>query len=145
MNAQLKPDKEEFYVVPCLEVDQYFDPVAMQTVIDYTGGEEYVEDVYAALKNGSRAMVILYVDGIRALDITFQVVQYPRMKALRIITISGHDYITLSESVDNYAVNIAKDLGLGRVEWLGRLGHKKITQKYGYEPRYLMMTKDIQE
>ena len=115
----------------------------IQRALDHAYGEEEVQDVKIALENGVYGLLLAIKDRQVNGVITVQFMDYPQIRALRVVTISGYDYFGWQKPLDDFLTLWAKDEKMQRIECQVRDGQIRALKPLGYKKRYTFLTKDI--
>lgn len=122
------------------DIDSVWDKVSplIQKALDHSCGELAIQDVYRKLQDGHMGLIM---NDKMACVVEFM--DYPQITALRVVALGGEDMDEWLEELLDILYKWAKENGHSRVEHMGRKGWVKTLQKYGYEPRYVFMTREI--
>ena len=115
----------------------------IQRALDHSQGEEEIQDVKIKIENGIYGLLVIFIDRKLCGVVTVQFVDYPQIMALRVVTISGHDYFTWQKPLHEYLEKWAREQGMNRIEAMVRKGQIRALAPLGYKPAYTFMTKDI--
>ncbi len=115
----------------------------IQRALDHAYGEEKTQDVKIALENGVYGLLLAIKDRQVNGVITVQFMDYPQIRALRVVTISGYDYFGWQKEIDEFLTLWAKDEKMQRIEAMCRDGQIRALKPLGYKKRYTFLTKDI--
>lgn len=115
----------------------------IQRALDHACGEEELQDVKIKLENGIYGLLLVFIENILRGVITVQFMDYPQIRALRVVTISGYDYIKWQKPLDDFLTEWAREQGMQRIECMVRDGQIRALKPLGYKKRYTFLTKDI--
>ncbi|MBP2311880.1 hypothetical protein [Azospirillum soli] len=96
--------------------------------LEHGGGTHTVDDVWEAIEAGRMQLW----RGQRSVMVT-EVVQYPRLKAVRVFAAAG-DMAEVLE-MEEVAAAWGKQMGCQRIEGFGRPGWRRVMKGRGYEAR----------
>jgi len=115
----------------------------IQRALDHAQGEEELQDVKNKLEEGVYGLLVIFIEDNLKGVVTVQFMNYPQIRALRVVTISGHDYFKWQVPLHEYLEKWAKEQGMQRIEAMVRKGQIRALAPLGYKPAYTFMTKDI--
>ena len=124
------------------EIWQYISE-EIQRALDHACGEEELQDVKLALEDGRYGLLLAIKDRQVNGVITVQFMDYPQIRALRVVTISGNDNFGWQKTLDDFLTLWAKEQKMQRIEAMCRDGQIRALKPLGYKKRYTFLTKDI--
>jgi hypothetical protein len=106
-------------------------------------GEISLGDLYRFLVEGRMTLwVVISKQKVVASGIT-EVVKYPQLKALRIVTLAGEKMSQWFPEFDKVITEEARNIGATRIEASGRRGWARATKAQGYEDAGYIVAKDL--
>ena len=107
-------------------------------------GEFISSDIYSAIERGTmQAWFALDKDeDIKAAMVT-EVGDYPRLRVIRIVLLSGRDLNKYSPLIDEILTKWAIEIGAGRIETYCRKGFSRVLKRYNAREIYTILAKDI--
>ena len=101
-----------------------------------------LEDVYASVYSGALQMWLgVYQNQIESVGLT-QIMNYPLCRSLRFVWIGGSGFRHYRQYGD-WIELWARRNGCSKIEVLGRPGWMKMLEGQGYEPKAVLLEKDI--
>ena len=129
------------YIEP-IAVDSYW-PIVADTIGRALDEELTTEDVYEKLKMKTMALITVSLRGEIVAACVCEQVNYPRIRALRVVALGGHRMKEWLSELSDFLDDWARDSDCDRIEQMGRKGWKRKLTEYDYKPRYVFMTKDL--
>lgn len=105
-------------------------------------GEFTAEDIYRSLLEKKMQLWVAYRDGIKAAMVT-EVVNYPRKKVVRIVTLGGDDMAGWIDDGFPLIHRWAKEQGASGMEIMGRKGWIRVLDRFGYRHAHVILKKEI--
>jgi hypothetical protein len=114
----------------------------LQRALEYCDGEITAEDLFTFIMQGMMDLWVAYEEEkIWAVAVT-EIAQYPRMRMLRIVALSGED-IQVWKHFDAYLERYAFLQGCKMLEGLTRLGMEKVAKEFGWRRRFVVLRKQV--
>lgn len=112
--------------------------------VKHARGELDMEDVRKeCLENNMQLWMVFTAEPEFLGAAVTQLVQYPRLKAVRIVLLGGKDFVSWKLKLDQELCEFARREGCGRMEAFGRAGFVRSLQDLGYEKMYVSIGKDL--
>ena len=131
--------------IPSQEIDEIWDACLPFIELASKKGQEEMsaKDIYNFCKDAKMQLWIVFDSDaeIKAV-VTTEIVNYPRKKVCRVVTLGG-------EEIDNWLHSIsvieawAEEKGCHAIETFCRKGFIKKLEKYGYEQTYTVLGKEL--
>lgn len=116
----------------------------LQGALDRSHGEFTVKDLLLLFsKNELQVWAAVTSDKIVGLAST-QVIEYPQVKALRVVTVSGaniEDWV--GQLIETFEM-FCREQGLSRIEAVGRRGFVRLLKPFGFKEAYTVVVKEVQ-
>lgn len=114
---------------------RYAEPY-IKRALDHTSGELFPEDLKSACQNRTVQLWLIVQENRVVAAITTEIVQYPRRKHCRIITLSGSDAAAWTKPLDEVLMKWAKEQGCHALEAYVRKGYVPKLALLGFKHRY---------
>lgn len=113
--------------------------------LDFTSGEATAEDLlFMALHDNAQVWTIQDKDSMALAGVVVtQVIVYPQMSVLRVVTLGGEGMDGWARELDDSLTAFCKKLGLKRMEAFGRKGLAKKLDKLAFLPKYTVYSKEV--
>jgi hypothetical protein len=106
-------------------------------------GEMTIGDVRARVASGTAQIWVVQEDGIDLAVALTEMVDYPRLSALRVIAIGGADMASWQGELYDSMVRFCQQEKLRRIEMVCRPGLEKIMKPLGFEKKLICMLKEV--
>lgn len=129
----------------CVGLDMKFWPDVENKVKDALkndGGRMTTSDIKRFIEQEIMQLWAVHDGEILATMVT-QIVVYPRLKALRVLTLSGEGMDEWLDIVLDTLQGYGKEKGANVIEMIGREGWGKRLKKEGWETKQIVMTRSI--
>lgn len=122
-------------------IDSYW-PIVASMIEKALSEETSLDDIYNGLLDEKMGLLVVSDNGIKAACVC-EFIDYPQINALRVIALGGDgmkEWLPdLIEFLDTWAI----ENNMNRIEQMGRNGWDRVLPEYGYEKRYIFMTKEL--
>ena len=102
-----------------------------------------IHDVRNNIENGKMGLLVASKNGEVLAGCIVEFIKYSKCSALRVVALGGERMNMWLDQLLDFLDRWAKDNDMFRIEQAGRKGWLKILTKYGYNQRYVVMTKDL--
>ena len=116
----------------------------VEEALEHAHGELKAEDIYACLLNETMFLFVAqkpYTCGAA----TCEVVQYPRKKAIRVVTVAGKDFSDWRSQLQDQILQWARRIKADAIEAYVRRGLVPQLEDLGYSQAYVGMLYDIRQ
>ena len=119
--------------IPAALVPEVWDEAAplIDKALAYTSGRFELEDIEVALAEGRMSLVVTFDGGEMIGAMTVEIVDYPRLRALRVIHVGGERYPEWMMAAKSVLDDGARRVGATRLEMEGRPGWERIFKGLG--------------
>ena len=135
---------KKYLITGVTEIDKVWEQVLpfIEAPLTYNNGEFEAEDIYKALIEKKMQLWVAFNDRIRAAMVT-EVVNYPRKKIVRIVTLGGENMMGWIDDGVNLLKRWAKTQGATGLEVIGRKGWIRTLDKLGFIHTHVVLKKEI--
>lgn len=109
----------------------------------YSQGEFESLDIFARAISGKMQVWPIYLASGLVAVATTEIVDYPHVSALRVVTLSGDQMEKWKSELDTALTAFAVEHHLDRIELMGRGGFEKTLAELGFERAYVCLTKGV--
>lgn len=129
----------------CVGLDREYWPIVKNEVeraLAGDGGRMTIDDLYAMLDKGTAQIWALHNGDLKAV-MTTQILNYPQIRAVRIITVTGKEMELWLDVLIDTISRWGKEQGADVIDFVGRVGWDKVLSKRGFVNKQIFMTKPI--
>lgn len=118
----------------------------IEVALRHAQGELNVADVLELAKKGeAQVWTINGKDSKQLYGVAVtQVVNYPQMRAVRIVTLGGHSLDKWARNLNDAIEDFAREHGARRLEAFGRKGLVKMLEELAFRPAYVALVKEVE-
>lgn len=132
-------------LVPTDHVDLVWGEVVKHLMrpVNRSYGRYTIVDVYAALHSGTQQLWVVYEGDDIIAAITTGISIYPNKKCLTCMFCGGRGLDEWAEEADYALSQFARDEGCESIELTGRIGWKKVLEKFDWDHRFVGYEKEL--
>lgn len=103
-----------------------------------------VADVLSLILSGTFTLWTVIEDGTLVAAATSEIVEYPKCKALRVVTLGGNGLPRWFAAFDRELGREARGHGCSRIEAVGRKGWGRAVKAYGYADQMHFVMRQVE-
>lgn len=131
--------------IPPIALERFW-PFAVPYIkraLDFTSGEVSLEDMHEMCKNRDIQLWLISKDTSIYGAITTEIVNYPRRKHCRVITLAGNEFAEWVGLADETLIVWAKAQGCNALESFVRKGLVQKMSAHGYKHKHSVLVKEL--
>src|SRR5687767_9382070 len=130
------------FAIEAARMDKYWEHCKpfVETALQYADGEISIDDIYTGImRTQFQLWMVFDVTHRRILGAyVTQVVDYPQLACLRVVTLAGEEFPTWIDEAHNSLNSFARQVQAKRIEVVGRSGWVKKLRRLGFKHAYSM-------
>lgn len=116
----------------------------IQQGLDQSKGEEDLDSILRYVVEGTAQLWIVYNGSFVVGAYTTQVIDYPNLSTVRIITLAGDEFSQWIDLAYKELVQFAKSQNAKRLDLVGRKGWVKVLDRFGFKEAYTVVVKELE-
>lgn len=116
----------------------------IQRALDHTRGEVDLDDIKLQCKHGTMQLWVVMEEGVGLAGVvTTEIVDYPNLKACRVVALAGENLDKWVRLVDEVLAAWARQLKCDVLEAVGRAGWTRKLAKVGWKQQYVFVGREL--
>ena len=116
----------------------------IQLGLDFANGEMDLHDIYEMIEENKVVPIVMSHSGEVLAVVTMEVVQKPQKRIMCLMTAGGVELDQWLDEFMDVALNLAIEQCCDAIYINGRPGWARKLKRYGYEQRYVVLTRELQ-
>lgn len=115
----------------------------IRSALEHASGELTAQDIKNCCEERDMQLWVVNKDGVACGAVTTELVNYPRLRRVRVVTLGGENFDEWGELLDTILMGWGAENGAHQMEAYVRKGFMKKLSNLGYAESYITMLKDI--